>query len=99
MATDIGMTNLSPHVRHRVASLAAALYRQEIDYRSFLSALPSIDDRQDDAVAELLDLIEHEPARGRVLGLSAHEHEAYLADIQRRIAELAADGRECDPAT
>ena len=98
MATGIGMTNLSPQIRHRVATLAAALYREEIDYRSFLSALPSIENARDDAVAELLDLIEHEPARGRILGVSAHEHEAYLAEIQRRIAELAADGQQRDEA-
>ena len=86
------MSNLSSDVRQQVAKLAAAFYRQELSYAEFLRAMPRIDSSQDDAVTELLDLIEHEPARGRFFGLPPAEHDAYLADIQRRIAELAAAG-------
>ena len=92
MATRIAMANLDPTVRLRVADLAAALYRREISYEAFLSALPAIDREHEDAVTELLDLVEHEPARNRVLGLPPKEHDAYVADIQRRISELRADG-------
>jgi len=92
------MSNLDPHVRQQVATLAAALYRQELSYGEFLRALPKMNLADDDAVAELLDLIEHEPARGRLFGLSPEKHDAYVADIQRRIAALAANGRERDQA-
>jgi hypothetical protein len=92
------MSNLDPDIQQQVARLAAAYYRQELSYEAFLRALPEIDPAREDAVTELLDVIEHEPARGRFLGLPPAKHDAYLADIQRRITELAAAGRARDQA-
>jgi hypothetical protein len=92
------MSNLDPKTRHRLAAFATACYAGELEYAMFLSKLPEIDRDEDDAVTELLDLIEREPARGRFLGLPPAEHEAYVADIRRRIAELAADAPEIDRA-
>jgi hypothetical protein len=92
------MNNLDVGTRRRVASLATALYAHEIDYESFLAGLPPIDYSEDDPVTELLDLIAHEPTRGRFLGVSMKRHAEYIADIQNRVAELAADGSDRDRA-
>ena len=83
------MGNLDPAVRRRVAALAADFYDGHLSYEAFLAALPPVDTDADDAVAELLDLIEHEPARSPVFGLAPREHAVYVADIRRRIADLA----------
>lgn len=83
------MSNLDPAVRRRVAALATDFYDGRLTYGAFLAALPPVAVDADDAVTELLDLIEHEPARGRVVGLAPREHAAYVADVRRRIAELA----------
>lgn len=83
------MANLDPAIRHSVANLAAELYAGRLTYAAFLLALPEIDLNVDDAVTELLDLIEHQPSRGRVFGVGPEKHASYVADIQRRIAELA----------
>ena len=83
------MGNLDVSIRQRVAELATTLYDGRLTYEEFLAALPDLDLGTDDDVTELLDLIEHEPARGRVFGLSPQEHDAYVADIRARIARLA----------
>jgi hypothetical protein len=83
------MANLDPVIRHTVAKLAAELYAGRLTYAAFLLALPEIDLTVDDAVTELLDLIEHQPSQGRVFGLGPEKHSSYVADIRRRIAELA----------
>ena len=75
--------------RRAVAELAAELYDERRSYAEFLAALPTIDLAAADAVTELVDLIEHQPDRGRMLGLPSPEYDAYVADIRRRIAELA----------
>ena len=75
-------------IRRRVAVLAAAFYDGQLTYSEFLSQLPEDELSEDHPVSELLDLIEHEPARGRFLGLAPREHDSYVADIRRRIAEL-----------
>ena len=92
------MSNLNSATRLRVAALANELYARQIDYPTFLSRLPEVDLDQEDAVTELLDLIVHEPVRGRFMGLPPEEHAAYMADVQRRIAELVADIPESDRA-
>ena len=76
-------------MRRRVATLASALYDGQLTYTEFLSQLPQNELPEDHPVSELLDLIEHEPARGRLLGLAPREHDRYIADIHRRIAELS----------
>ena len=83
------MPNLDPATRRAVARLAAELYDLQLSYPEFLAALPTIDTNADDAVTEFLGLIEHQPARGRVLGLAPPEYEDFVADIRRRIAKLA----------
>jgi hypothetical protein len=92
------MSNSHPAIRYRVAVLARALYAREIDYATFLSQLPPVDLDKENAVTEVLDLIEHEPSRGRLLGVPPKEHAAYVADVERRIAALAAPVPESDQA-
>jgi hypothetical protein len=83
------MGNRDPSIRLRIAELATTLYDGQLTYEEFLHALPDLDRNVDEEVTELLDLIEHHPARGRVLGLAAKEHDAYVADIRSRIARLS----------
>ena len=83
------MGNLEVPIRRRVAELATTFYDGRLTYEEFVNALPDLDRGVDDEVTELLDLIEHEPARGRVLGLEPKLHDAYMVDIRARIARLA----------
>ncbi len=81
---------MSDHgLRRRVAALAAHLYAGQLTYAEFLEQLPDLELPEDHPISELLDLIEHEPSSGRLLGLAPREHDRYVADIHRRIAELS----------
>ena len=61
-----------------------------MSWTDFMLAAP--EDTEDEEVAELIDLIEHEPKRGGFLGASPEEHDRHMA----RIRELASSisGRE-----
>ena len=44
----------------------------------------------DALIAELVDLVEHEPPKGGLFGASARDYAAYEADIERVIGLLEA---------
>jgi hypothetical protein len=70
-----------------VASAARRLLREEISYEEFLQFVP--EDSNDEAIAELVDLIEHIPKRGGLLGANPSELRAYMAARERRAYEQA----------
>jgi hypothetical protein len=73
--------------RKIAARLAKELYEGKITFSEFLTAVP--DDATDDDIAELIDLITHEPKRGGFMGVSTAEHERYLAKINLLIEKLS----------
>ena len=81
---------VNQELRRKVADLARAYYRGEFDYRTFWKQLPPeiSTEPKDEQIHELLDLIEHEPAVGGILGVSREEHETYAARIKLLIGEL-----------
>jgi cell division septum initiation protein DivIVA len=72
-------------VKKKVASLARKLYEKEITYQQFMRQVPETDDEE---VAELLDLITHEPKRGGWFGASAQEHDRHMEEIFRLIRKF-----------
>lgn len=76
---------MSEELRKTVARLALELQAGRMDFRSFLSALPrEVESTADSQVAELLDLLEHQPAAGRLSGLSKRR----MAEYQGRVSAL-----------
>ena len=73
--------------RKIAARLAKELYEGKINFSEFLTAFP--DDTTDDDIAELIDLITHEPKIGGFMGVSAKEHDIYLAQISLLIEKLS----------
>jgi hypothetical protein len=66
-----------------VGRLAEEYLAGRVSFADFMQAAP--EDLEDEEVAELIDLIEHEPKRCGFLGVSAEEHDRHMA----RIRELA----------
>jgi hypothetical protein len=66
-----------------VGRLAELYLAGRISFADFIQAAP--EDPEDGEVAELIDLIEHEPKRGGFLGASPEEHDRHMV----RIRELA----------
>ncbi len=90
------MASTSPpvqSVRPAVADLARRYRAGELAYEQFLRLLPRGADRQDDEIAELLDLIVHEPKRGGLCGASDEECGRIAGRMDELIAKLAAAGR------
>ena len=63
--------------------LAEEYLEGRVSFVDFMQAAP--EDPEDEDVAELIDLIEHEPKRGGFLGVSPEAHDRHVA----RIRELA----------
>jgi hypothetical protein len=63
--------------------LAERYLAGQLSFADFMDAAP--EGFEDEEVAELVDLIEHEPKRGGFLGVSLDEHDRHMA----RIRELA----------
>jgi hypothetical protein len=69
--------------RTKVGHLAELYLAGQLSFQEFMLAAP--EDPEDEDIAELIDLIEHEPQRGGFLGASHEEHDRHMA----RIRELA----------
>lgn len=69
--------------RINVGRLAELYLAERMSFSDFMQA--ALEDPQDEEVAELIDLIEHEPTRGGFLGATPEEHDRHMA----RIRELA----------
>lgn len=70
-----------------MASQAKDVVEGRLAYWDFINALPS-EHHLDELVAELVDLIGHEPKVGGFLGISAKEHARYMAKVHKIIALL-----------
>lgn len=74
--------------RRRVAELAARYLSGQLAGRDFLLSAP--DEPVSEEVCELIDLIEHEPKKGGFFGITAQEHDRYMARIRRLVDALLA---------
>ena len=72
-------------LRLRAAAAARALIAGRIEWDDFAA---EFGDGADPKVAELVDLIEHEPEVGGFGGVSRLQYRAYRATVERLIAEL-----------
>ena len=72
--------------RFLLAKAARDFLAQRFSYEQFLSSTRYKPD--DDDVAELLDLLEHEPAMGGLFGASEDDHDLYVLDIRAVIDKL-----------
>jgi len=81
------MAQLSASVRSQIAAQAKDVIEGRLTYWNFIDGLPTEHD-QDELIAELVDLIEHEPKVGGFLGVSAKEHANYMARVHEIIALL-----------
>ncbi|MBW3624861.1 MAG: hypothetical protein KY468_15780 [Armatimonadetes bacterium] len=79
---------MDTRIRRRVAELATDLSAGKLTYEEFFDLLPEeTDDTEDEEIAELLDLIEHEPQVG-FLWASKEEHDRHMARIEELIHRL-----------
>ena len=79
------MAQLSSAERAQVAAQAQAVIEGRLKYWDLVNGLPvGADD--DELISELIDLIEHEPKVGGILGASAKEHAKYMARVHEIIA-------------
>jgi hypothetical protein len=73
------------NVRRAAAELAQAFYRGEVTFQELSKRYPDSDDPD---VEELLDLIEHEPKQGGLLGAPEAEYREHMSRITRLINGL-----------
>lgn len=72
------------------ARVARSLLNGDIGYEEFHKEYP--DEDIDDDIDDLLDLIEHEPQTGGLLGVSKATHASYRARIMTLIGRLEKPG-------
>ena len=72
--------------RHVAARLARQFYKNEISFDQLTTDYP--DYTHDNDIQELFDLIEHEPKKGGLFGISKSDHEDYIRDIESLILKL-----------
>ena len=75
-------------LRARAAAAARALADGRLTWDDFLAEFGDVADPK---IAELVDLIEHEPAVGGFWGVSPLQYRAYRAVIERLVAALERD--------
>jgi hypothetical protein len=61
-----------------------------LSFDDFMRAVP--EDPDDEDVAELIDLIEHEPKRGGWFGASPEEHDRHMARIRELARSISSRG-------
>jgi hypothetical protein len=71
--------------RRLAAELAQLLYDGSLTFIEFSDKYP---DSIDDDIKELFDLIEHEPKKGGLFGVSEYEHYNYIEKINTLIEKL-----------
>ena len=81
--------------RRRTAELVLALLDGTITTEEYWRRLEVQSPSGDEELDELLDLVEHEPARSRIRGLGPRDHGAYVAQtraLAQRVARRAGQG-------
>ena len=72
----------------RAAAAAARAYRTgTLTWDAFMNQFGEVPATDDD-LAELVDLIEHEPARGGLGGLNEREYAEYVASVDATISRI-----------
>ena len=71
--------------RRAAAELAQAFYRGDVTFQELSKRYPQSDDPD---VEELMDLIEHEPKRGGLLGAPEAEYREHMSRITHLIERL-----------
>ena len=80
------MNTIDKNLRSKVAALVEDFYRGKIDYKELSLAIP--ENNSDKDIQELLDLIEHEPKVGGLLGVSQEEHRQVKSKIDSIVEKL-----------
>ena len=81
-------TDATPSLRARAAAAARALGDGRVAWEEFEREFGSVDDP---AIAELVDLIAHEPEPDGFFGVGRAAYRTYQAMVSRLIAALEAD--------
>jgi hypothetical protein len=76
-------------VRRQVAALARDLYAGAITFEQFMSKVQDAAECPDKDVRNLIDLVEHEPTVGGLLGVNKAEHQQYMESVFALIDELS----------
>ena len=71
--------------RKRAAGMARELRRGTVAFAAFVT---EFGDSPDELISDLVDLLEHEPRRGGLLGVSETTYDKYEAKIERAIQVL-----------
>jgi len=79
-------SQLTDAERQRVAALTLALYERRVTVDAFVEELGDVADPQ---VAELIDLLQHDPERGGMHGVRDDEYEAYRERLMELLARLS----------
>lgn len=75
--------------RKLAAKLARQLYSGEINFTQFMMNYPEFNN--DDDIDELYSLIEHEPKKGGLLGISSSLYDSYVKKVFQLIEILEKD--------
>lgn len=75
-------------LRRDVARLAKKYRAGELSFEEFFAAMPD-GYEEDENIADLVDLIEHESKKGGLSGVSEKEHARHVAQIEELIQRLS----------
>ena len=78
---------LSVVERVNIGQLAADYLEGRMSFKGFMVAMPDQPPGED--VAELIDLIEHEPKRGGFLGASPEEYDRHMERIRELVRSIS----------
>ena len=72
--------------RRQVAEWAEQYLAGKLSFQRFLELVPG--EPGDSLVTELVDLVEHEPKRGGILGVTPEQHDSHMRKVRQLIAAL-----------
>ena len=72
-------------LRVRAAERVRAMRAGQISWDDFMD---EFGDAKDQPIAKLVDLVEHEPQRGGILGVRESQYQEYLDRVREAIEEL-----------
>jgi len=81
-AIPIAVTN----DRHQVAEWAEQYLAGSLSFQRFMELVP--EESGDSLVTKLVDLVEHEPKRGGILGATPEQYDGHMRKVRELIAAL-----------
>ena len=81
------MAENSAQFRSRAAQAARAYLRKELSWEHFIEEFGEV---EDELIGVVVDLIEHEPKRGGILGINEKEWAAFQSELSEAIRALEA---------